>query len=221
MKHRLPRWIPFLFLLWFGLHSQDSSRIIDRFSADSQQSAGIKGWEENSFVGHTRYSIKENDGNYFLKAVADSSASGLYKEIKYDVKEYPYLSWRWKVTHLPEKGDVRFKETDDYGARVYVVFPRFLKWNTKTINYIWANRLPKGESHPNSWLPKNVVMIAAQSGTDSLGRWIQEKHNVYEDYRRIFGEEPPRAGAIALMTDSDNTGGYAEACYDDFIISNQ
>jgi len=42
---------------------------------------------------------------------------------------------------------------------------------------------------------------------------------VYQDYKRIFNEEPPKAGAIAIMSDSDNSGGKAEAFYDDFVIS--
>jgi hypothetical protein len=151
-------------------------------------------------------------------ARADSAASGLFREFKFDTEDWPILSWRWKVVKLPEKGDVYSKETDDYGARVYVVFPRFLRWRTKTINYIWARTLPRGESVPNPWLPDNAVMIAVRSGYDSLGVWITEKRNVYEDYRRLFGGDPPDAGAIAVMTDSDNTGGEAEAYYDDFIL---
>ncbi len=213
--------IVFLSFQTTKIYSQVFNRVIDQFSADSQIENQITGWEEKSFVGNTSYSIVNEDTNFVLKAEADSAASGLYKEIKYDVKEYPFLSWRWKVTHISERGDVHQKETDDYGARVYVVFPKFLKWNTKTISYIWARKLPKGESHPNPWLPKNVVMIAVQSGRDSLGYWITEKRNVYQDYQRIFGDDPLKVGAIAVMSDGDNTGGKAEAFYDDFIISKQ
>ncbi|NOZ61379.1 MAG: DUF3047 domain-containing protein [Calditrichaeota bacterium] len=218
------RWI-FLFIIaglgFFTLitHSQQDKRLIEKFSKDSQTSKGIDGWDEKSFVGRTQYAVIQEDSNFVLRADADSAASGLYKKIKYDLKEFPFLSWRWKVVHLPEKGDVRYKETDDYGARVYVVFPKFLKWQTKTISYIWANRLSPGKSHPNPWLPKNVVMIAVKSGTDDLGKWFAEKRNVYEDYKRLFGKEPPKVGAIALMSDSDNTGGKAEAFYDDFFVS--
>lgn len=208
-----------ILVLQIGANSQDTEKVIERFSADSQQGDKIIDWEEKSFVGNTRYSIVHEDDNFVLHAQADRAASGLYKEIKYDLHEYPHLSWRWKVTKLPEKGDVYNKETDDYGARVYVIFPRFLKWKTKTINYIWAKNLPKGESHPNSWLPDNAIMIAAQSGTENLGQWMTETHNVYEDYQKLFHEKPPRVGAIALMSDSDNTGGFAEAYYDDFVIS--
>lgn len=199
--------------------AQEKIKIIDKFSANSAKEKKIDGWEEKSFVGNTKYSIEKENSNFVLHAIADSAASGLYKKIKIDVKDWQYLNWRWKVLQLPKKGDVNSKETDDYGARVYVVFPKFIKWNTRTISYIWAKKLSKGESHPNPWLPRHVVMIAVESGSDNLGKWISEKRNVYEDYKRLFKEEPPKAGAIAIMSDSDNTGGKAEAYYDDFLIS--
>jgi hypothetical protein len=204
-----------------GAHAEPELKVLDKFSSESQAGDTIRGWTEKSFVGHTDYSVVEEDGNSVLRARAGATASGLYKEIKYDLEEYPYLSWRWKVTRLPKDGDVRFKETDDYGARVYVVFPRFLKWRTKTINHIWDRTLPEGESVPNPWLPKNAVMVVAESGSDSLGRWVTEKHNVYQDYQKVFGGKPPKVGPVAIMTDADNTGGSAEAYYDDLIISDE
>jgi hypothetical protein len=42
---------------------------------------------------------------------------------------------------------------------------------------------------------------------------VVEKRNVLEDYRRVFGLDPPKAGAIAIMTDTDNTGEEAVAYY--------
>jgi len=39
--------------------------------------------------------------------------------------------------------------------------------------------------------------------------------NVLEDYRRAFGEEPPRIRAVAVMSDSDNTGARTVAWYGD------
>jgi len=219
--NRLPSKMLFLIItLSIQLNAQEISRVIDRFSKESAHGQMINGWDEKSFVGHTKYSVKKEGSNFVLHAIADSTASGLYKKIKVDVQDWQYLSWRWKVIQLPEKGDVHSKETDDYGARVYVIFPKLLKWNTRTISYIWAKKLSKEKSHPNPWLPKHVVMVAVESGTDSLGKWISEKRNVYEDYKRIFKKEPPKAGAIAIMSDSDNTGGRAEAFYDDFVISN-
>ena len=50
------------------------------------------------------------------------------------------------------------------------------------------------------------------------GIWVTEERNVYEDYRARFGEDPSAIGAVALMTDTDNTGGEAEAYYGDIFL---
>jgi DUF3047 family protein len=43
---------------------------------------------------------------------------------------------------------------------------------------------------------------------------VGERRNVYEDYRRIVGDEPPRIEGVAVMTDTDETGESATAWYD-------
>ena len=50
-------------------------------------------------------------------------------------------------------------------------------------------------------------------GPDQTGQWVTEQRNVVEDFKKAFGKEPPNIGAIAIMTDTDNTGETAEACY--------
>jgi hypothetical protein len=62
-------------------------------------------------------------------------------------------------------------------------------------------------------------MIAVESGNGKAGQWVSEQRNVLEDYRRYFGQDPPRPGAVAIMTDSDNTGESATAWYGPISIS--
>ncbi|MCP4454491.1 MAG: DUF3047 domain-containing protein [Planctomycetes bacterium] len=223
MKHRNAQhgllWIAVFMLPLVSTTPQHIT--VESFSKDSQLKNGIRNWKQKRFLRQTQYEVISEDDNFVLHAKSHKSASGLFKKIEVATKDYPLISWRWKVTRLPETGSALKKKTDDYGARVYVVFPATFKWNTKTINYIWARTLPKGQTIRNAWLPKNAVMIAAQSGEDALGRWVKEKHNVHEDYKRIFGKKPPTARAIAVMTDTDNTGGSAEAYYDDFVFSRE
>jgi len=144
--------LSFIFTTLFitALLSDQQYMIIETLELNIDGDNPLDRWKEKSFAGHISYQIIQEDGNFVLHAFADSAASGLYKEIKYDVKKWPYLSWRWKVIKLPAKSDVHRRELDDYGARVYVIFPRFLKWKTKTINYIWAINLPAGKAKPNS-----------------------------------------------------------------------
>lgn len=56
-------------------------------------------------------------------------------------------------------------------------------------------------------------MIAVQSGPTQVGQWLEERRNLIEDYRKCFGEDPGKAGAVAIMTDTDNTGEEAVAWY--------
>ena len=63
------------------------------------------------------------------------------------------------------------------------------------------------------------MMIVAESGSDKTGRWITEQRDILADYRRLFGEEPRKLGAIAIMTDTDNSGGEAVAWYGDITLS--
>jgi hypothetical protein len=44
------------------------------------------------------------------------------------------------------------------------------------------------------------------------------ERNIYEDYKRAFGKNPGWIGAIALMTDTDNTLSTAEALYTDIKV---
>ena len=156
--------------------------------------------------------VTQEDNQLCIRSTSRSSASGLYYKIKYDLKDYPILTWRWKVDHVLSKGDALQKEGDDYAARVYVVFPSLAFWRTKALNYIWANKLPQGYAVPNSFTA-NTIMVAVESGPERTGQWVEETRNVFEDYRRYFGKEPPKAGAIAIMTDTDNTGENATAWY--------
>jgi hypothetical protein len=60
-----------------------------------------------------------------------------------------------------------------------------------------------------------VKMIVAESGNDRLGEWREEVRNVYEDYKRAFGEEPLLTRSVGIMTDTDNTGEKVLAYYGD------
>ena len=174
-------------------------------------------WEQKSFSGETSYQVVTEGTGKVLRAQSQGAASGLYFTKEYRLQDYPLLSWRWKVKGIIRGGDETRKSTDDYAARVYVIFPHWFFPKTRTISYIWGNKLAQGASLPSPYTG-NAQMVAVESGTEKVGEWIRERRNVLEDYRRLFREEPPKVGAIAIMTDTDNTGASAEAWYDDLQI---
>jgi len=56
-------------------------------------------------------------------------------------------------------------------------------------------------------------MIAVQSGAGRLGQLVKEKRNIREDWRLAFDEDIEKLDAVAIMTDTDNSGQWARAWY--------
>lgn len=188
---------------------------VSNFSAE-----GLAGWDTKSFKGTTEYRPVTEGGRVVVRAVSHGSASGLIKKISFQPAKYRYLRWSWKVSHTVRGGDEKTKAGDDYAARVYVLFPGRFFWQLKAINYIWANKLAKGAAIQNAFV-SNARMIAVESGNGKAGQWLSEERDLFADYRALFGEDPPDAEAIAIMTDTDNTGGSAEAWYGDIVLSTE
>lgn len=177
-------------------------------------SAGdISGWTEKTFKGHTSYSL--DDGH--LKAHAVKAASGMIRKVNLDPKKYPRLTWSWRVDHTLKHEEIRLKSGDDFAARVYVIFPRTFFWRMRAINYVWAAKMPKG-SEARSPYTSNSAIVAVESGDEKAGTWVFEERNIYEDYKKIFGEEPPPLGGVAIMTDTDDTRDEATAWYGDITL---
>lgn len=191
-----------------------SELAVGKFSAGD-----LTGWTDEAYKGKTVYELVTENDKKVLKAHSDKSASGLLRKIKVNPKEYPILRWAWKVEHSLKKEDVRRKSGDDFAARVYVVFPGTFIWNTRAINYVWANKMPLGSAAPSPYTG-HAIIVAVESGDEKAGQWVSEERNIYEDYRKMFGKEPPRIGALAIMTDTDDTRDEVTAWYGDiFLVS--
>lgn len=202
----------FLFCVVFPLSPQAAEPlVVDHFEGD------LSAWERLEFNGVTDYRLVAEQESQVLSADSRNSASGLVQRLEFDPQQYPRLRWRWKIEQTLAQGDARSKSGDDYAARIYVIFPHWIKPLTRTINYIWANRLPQGSAVPNPYY-RRAMMLAVESGDQAAGSWRDEERNLVDDYRRLFGEDPPRAGGIAIMTDTDNTGASARAWYDDIVL---
>jgi len=174
-------------------------------------------WSPRIFHGTTRYQVVADGDGHVLQADSQAAASGLIFEREFNPRDWPILSWRWKIAGIVAKGDARSKAGDDYAARVYIVFPHWFFPKTKSLNYIWANRLPAGALIPNPFTG-NAMMLAIESGPEKVGQWQTERRNIADDYRQAFGADLPEKAIIAVMTDTDNTGSTATAWYDDIFL---
>jgi len=183
---------------------------VGRFAAGD-----LSGWQPKTFKGETRYALASDGERRALHAESLASASGLLRKLDIDLAQTPYLHWSWKVNNVLGNNDERRRGGDDYPARVYVLFSGGLFfWRTRAIDYVWSSNQSPGTTWPNAFTG-NARMIAVESGPDGTGRWIDERRDVRADYRRLFGSDPGNADAVAIMTDTDNTGLSASAWYGD------
>jgi hypothetical protein len=213
---------------------------VGKFSAEQPGDtlpSGWRVWKLSGLKRPTEYRLVDHEGRTVVSARAQGSASGLVLPVSIDLKEYPYLHWHWKVPALIPAADNTQRHLEDSPVRIVVTFDgdksklpldeRLFADNFRLFTkqefpyailmYIWENRAPVGRVIDNLHTGR-IKMIVADSGAEHLGKWRSETRNVYEDYKRAFGEEPPPIRSIGIMTDSDNTGTDAEAYYGDILF---
>jgi hypothetical protein len=213
--------------------------VVGAFSSAPEGKAPPPGWKPLTFKKipkTTEYTVVRDGDTVAVRAESRGSASGLTREVSIDLKEYPIVAWRWKVNNVVAAGDVTRKSGDDYAARLYITFAYEsdkVRWSRKAkyqagrllfgdipiaaINYIWDRATPVGTVVPNAYTDF-VRMIVVESGAANVERWEQEERNLYDDYQRAFGGEPPKVNGVAIMTDTDNTGETATAYYGDIAF---
>ena len=214
----------FLLLLAFGtvgvaVVSSDGPepvRTVEDFSS-FEEGSFPEGWKSRGGEGSDVYRVR-SDHEPYLEANAKQSAVTIAKQFEYDLTEYPYLSWQWRVIELPKGGDERYKKTGDSAAAIYVIFEG--RFRPKSIKYVWSASLPRGtttESPSNS----KTKIVVLQTQSSPMDEWVSERVNVYADYQRLFGGEIELVQAIGLMSDSDNTQSTAVAYYKAIMISKE
>ena len=191
---------------------------VGQFSAGS-----LGGWQEKEFEGKTRYTLVSDDtlGKTVLKAESHHSASGLFREIKIDLNQTPYLNWSWKTSSAFKGINENEKSGDDFVARIYVVVDGgFFFWKTIALNYVWSSSHQTGDQWDNPFT-SNATMYAVESGVKNLGKWQQYKRNIKEDLKNIVGKDTQYIDAIAIMTDTDNSGQSATTYFGDIFFSSE
>jgi len=208
------------FFSLFAILLTQSANADARVNVSDFASGELDGWEAKSFKGETDYQLVDENGSLVLLATSNGDASGLGKKITVDLNRTPYLNWSWKVNTKLDGLDETAKSGDDYVARIYVVkLGGVFIWKTKALNYVWSSNQTMETMWDNAFKPKNAVMLAVRGESDTVGEWVTEKRNVREDMRRAFGADFDEIGAIAIMTDTDNSGRTASALYGEMFFT--
>ena len=177
-------------------------------------------WKVRKDDGKDVYSVQEEAGMRFLRAVSRGLGIQAATERAWDLKAYPVLAWSWRPRQFPRGADERESDKNDSALAVYLLVPYSWIRGPKAVKYVWSERVPVG-THltSNTGLTQVRVLRSGPAGKD---QWIEERVNVLEDYKRYFGEaDTPKPAGIAVLTDADDTRSVAEGDYANFRACRQ
>jgi len=200
--------------------------IITDFSHDELTLGEPIGWKTHKGIcreikNRIMPRIVETEGRKMLYVNAHDNGSILFKPVSLNPKEYPFLSWNWKVSNILPDSKEKEVGGDDYPAAVCIVYGKtFLSipYSYRILIYAYGNNLPVGERFENP-CEARARMIIVQSGEKDAGRWLSYRVNHYKDYLQEFGQEPPKIIYVGIQTNADRTHGTVEAWFSDIFLN--
>ena len=142
------------------------------------------GWKPRKDEGKDVYSLQEEGGARFMRAVSRGLGIQAGRGLEWDLQEFPVVAWSWRAKQFPEGADERKSGSNDSVASVYVLAPHSKVRGPKAVKYIWSERVPVGERlNSNAGLTQVRVL---RSGRDGAGEWREERVNVRDDYLQLL-----------------------------------
>ena len=195
--------------------ADDGCIVLEDF-ARSKVGAFPAGWAVRKEDGRGVYTVQEQGGKRFLRAVSKGLGIQAARETPtWNLETHPVLAWSWRPRQFPEGADERTKKNDSALA-VYMGVPYSRVRGPKAMKYIWSEKVPVG-SHLTSNSGLTQVRVLKSGTPASMDAWVEERVNVLSDWKTAFKEsQTPKAAGIAVLTDADDTGSTAAGDYADF-----
>ena len=191
-------------------------------------------WEAVTLPGKLRTAFRHtsHEGRPSLEAQSQASASMLRQRLSIAPTQLGLLHFEWQVAGLIEGADMTQRDAEDSPVRLMLAFDgdrsRFSARNAMlseltlslsgeampyaVLMYVWSNQHPVGTVITNPRTDR-IRKIVVESGPQRLRQWLRYERDVRADFVQAFGEAPGMLQSIAIMTDSDNTQGRAQAWY--------
>jgi hypothetical protein len=191
--------------------------VIDSFT-DSPIGQFPAGWRARKDAGKVTYTVQEEGGLRFLRAISEGLGLQAGREYEWDLTQYPVLAWSWRPRVFPRGGDEREAAKNDSALAVYMTVPYSRISGPKAVKYIWSERVPVG-TRLSSNMGLTQVLVLRSGAPANREQWIEERVNALQDYTRLFGEPPAvKPAGIAVLTDADDTRSRAEGDYASFRV---
>lgn len=210
MLFKIGRWVLLFALATTATHAADQVLVTD-FASGCDSRGVPKGWELKERYGRADLQLSQEEGQPVVRLRSTNTSFSLQRAIKADLKQTPVLSWKWKVTRLPDGGDFRKSKTDDQAAQLFVAFN-----HTQAIVYLWDTSAPEGLMADAPSPPFiSIKAVVVRSKANRLGEWIAETRNVLEDYKKFYGptDKAPVVSGVRLQINTQHTQTAAESFF--------
>ena len=196
--------------------SQDACIVLHDFSR-AKAGEFPPDWKPRKDEGREIYRVRDEGGQRFLHAEAKGTGiqAGL-ETPKWDLTQYPILTWSWRPRDFPRGGDERNSASNDSALAVYVAVPYSKVRGPRAVKYLWSEMVPVGTRlESNGGLTQ--VRVLRSGAPASRDAWVEERVNALQEWKAAFKESnTPKVGGIAVLTDSDDTKSTAGGDYRNF-----
>ena len=177
---------------------------------------GMKLLKKKGLGKKTVYTNAKDDKGWFLKAEADSGATGLGMEIdnKDLLKEMPFLNITFKIEKDFANIDQTSKGGHDWAARVMVGHGK--KFGSKLLSLSHSSFLKEGFLQQSPWTKGSRDYVVSN---DKSGEWHTRKINVKELLEKTHGIS--FTNFLAVFSDSNNSKQKIIAYYRDIYFSSK
>ena len=170
---------------------------------------------------NTTYTIGKNDKGNYIKAVADSSASGLGKKVKINLNVTPIINITWKVEKDLSGIDEQTKKGHDYAARVFVIKKTgATPLSNRAINYVFSSNLNIDHNNPSPYTKKSIDYVLSTT-KENFNKWVTVKANVKHHFKKLHNLDVNELNGIAIMSDTDNSEKKSIAYYQNIYFSSE
>jgi len=179
-----------------------------------------------------------DDGTRAVRLQSKAALTFLEKKVDINIKEFPVVTWRWKVENILQDIDEETVAGDDHPIRIFFAFEpdtskqsfwfrlkRFIYLDRihghpeggRYTEYLWSSHLKPGYIINDPGNPMQKLMVIEGGGVN-LGKWLSYRRNLYDDYKKLYGEEPRHLIFVGIINDTDQTGQEATSYISDLMF---
>ena len=176
---------------------------------------GMKLLKKRGFGKKTEYQNIKDEKGWYLKAVAEDSATGLGMEIDKDLlREMPFLNITFKIEKDFDSIDQKTKDGHDWAARIIVGHGKRI--GSKLVSLAHSSFLEEGFIQTSPWTKGSRDYVVSN---DKSGEWHTRKVNIKELLEKTHGIS--FTNFIAIFSDSNNSKQKIIAYYRDIYFSSE